>query len=104
MLQFVGVIAGISADYFIYFQNFNKIMMSLVPVPSMPLKVRVSEIGNTSVILQWSEPAEPKGEIQGYRLYYMKNNNFTDVVTVRETGKSVQHIIEKLGEEMKCKM
>ena len=64
----------------------------------MPLKVRVSDIGNTSVLLTWGRPAEPKGESQGYRLYYMKNNNFTDVITVRETGKTVQHVIENLGE------
>ena len=65
----------------------------------MPLKVRVSEIGNSSVLLAWNRPAEPKGEIVGYRLYYMKNNNFTDVVTVRETGATVQHVIENLGKE-----
>jgi hypothetical protein len=63
----------------------------------MPLKVRVSEISNSSVMLSWSKPAEPKGEIQGYRLYYMKNNNFTDVVTVRETADSIQHVIQNLG-------
>ena len=40
----------------------------------------------------------PNGVVKGYRLYYMKHN-FTDVVTVRQTGSNVEYELHDLGEE-----
>ena len=66
----------------------------------MPLNVRAVEITNSSVRLRWSRPLRPNGRVLGYRLYHMRNNNFTDVVTVKRSGaaKVVEHLLEGLGE------
>ena len=63
----------------------------------MPLEVRASDLSNTSVRLTWRAPDRPKGDLLGYRLYFMRNNNFTDVVTVRETGQRLQYILHDLS-------
>ncbi len=62
----------------------------------MPLGVRALSVTNTSIALGWSRPARPNGVIKGYRLYYMKDN-FTDVVTVRQTGTNIQYELFDLG-------
>ena len=40
----------------------------------------------------------PNGVVKGYRLYHMRHN-FTDVVTVRQTGSNVEYELHDLGEE-----
>ena len=65
----------------------------------MPLNVRASDVTNSSVRLTWARPSSPRGVLQGYRLYYMKDNNFTDVVTVRETGKRMSYVVHDLGKQ-----
>ena len=69
----------------------------LFAVPSVPLKVRALAITNTSVTLQWHRPDRPNGIILGYRIYFMRNNNFTDVVTIRRTEPIMTHVIQDLG-------
>ena len=69
----------------------------------MPVGVRVTEITNDSIRLAWSRPLTPNGRILGYRLYFMKNDNFTDVVTVRlddgrdESGRNLDYTLRNLG-------
>jgi hypothetical protein len=65
----------------------------------MPLNLRALYVTNTSVSLGWSRPARPNGVVKGYRLYYMKNN-FTDVVTVRQNGLTVEYELHDLGEKL----
>ncbi|TRY70690.1 hypothetical protein TCAL_12939 [Tigriopus californicus] len=65
-------------------------------VPSMPEGVRALNITNTTVTLQWKSPESPNGIILGYRLYFMRNNNFTDVVTVRRTEPRMEHVLADL--------
>ena len=71
----------------------------------MPLNVRAVEISNSSVRLRWMRPLRPNGLVLGYRLYHMRNNNFTDVVTVKKGGgaKVVEHLLEGLGKNGKNK-
>ena len=62
----------------------------------MPLKLRALSVSNGTIALGWSRPAMPNGVIKGYRLYFMKHN-FTDVVTVRQTGSNVEYELHDLG-------
>jgi len=39
-------------------------------VPSQPSNLRTSEVGETSVTLQWSRPAHAGENIVGYELYW----------------------------------
>ena len=68
-----------------------------VPVPSMPRNVRANYISNTTVQLGWERPINPRGVVLGYRVYFMKHNNFTDVVTVKMSGRRNQYTIVGLG-------
>ncbi len=77
----------------------------------MPLNVRAVWVGNDSVRLRWTRPLRPNGAVLGYRLYFMANDNFTDVVTVRvaDTGatqrrRSLEHTIDGLGEDRVAKL
>lgn len=75
----------------------SSLIGSFVPlVPSMPQGVRALNITNTTVTLQWKSPESPNGIILGYRVYFMRNNNFTDVVTVRRTESRMEHVLSDL--------
>ena len=71
----------------------------LVAVPSMPVGVRVTHITNSSIRLNWNPPLSPNGKLLGYRLYFMKNDNFTDVVTVRMGGEKLDYTLKALGKK-----
>ncbi|CAG7827206.1 unnamed protein product, partial [Allacma fusca] len=45
--------------------------------------------------LSWFEPTKPNGKLEGYRIYYMQNN-FTDVVTVKETLPHMKFALQDL--------
>ena len=64
----------------------------------MPLNLRALSVSNSTIALGWSRPAMPNGVVKGYRLYFMRHN-FTDVVTVRQTGSNVEYELHDLGEE-----
>ena len=68
----------------------------------MPLKLRALSVSNGTIALGWSRPAMPNGVIKGYRLYFMKHN-FTDVVTVRQTGSNIEYELHDLGEGISVK-
>ena len=65
-------------------------------VPSMPVNVSMRSVTNSSVLVLWQSPTSPNGVIQGYRMYYMRQN-FTDVRTVREPKEKMQYLLEGLG-------
>ena len=71
-------------------------------VPSMPVNVSMREVTNSSVRVLWHEPTNPNGIIQGYRLYFM-HQNFTDVRTVRDPQKSMEHLLKGLDPFTKYK-
>ena len=50
-------------------------------VPSPPLNLTVTHVEDKKVGLSWVRPINPNGEINGYRVYYMRGN-FTSVRTV----------------------
>ena len=66
----------------------------------MPLNLRALSVSNSTIALGWSRPAMPNGVVKGYRLYFMRHN-FTDVVTVRQTGSNVEYELHDLGEDVR---
>ena len=64
----------------------------------MPQNLRALSVSNSSIALGWSRPAMANGVVKGYRLYYMRHN-FTDVVTVRQTGSNIEYELHDLGKE-----
>ena len=68
----------------------------------MPQNLRALSVSNSSIALGWSRPAMANGVVKGYRLYYMRHN-FTDVVTVRQTGSNIEYELHDLGKEARKK-
>jgi len=71
----------------------------------MPLNLRAVRLSNDSALLSWTRPLRPAGVVLGYRLYFMRGDNFTDVVTVRVGAASegpasriAQYEVRGLGE------
>jgi len=46
--------------------------------------------------LSWAPPGKPNGKLEGYRIYYMQNN-FTDVVTVKQPVEHMKFALTDLG-------
>ena len=63
----------------------------------MPVNVSMRSVTNSSVLVSWHRPTHPNGVIQGYRMYFMRQN-FTDVRTVREPKAAMQYMLQGLGE------
>ncbi|GAB6020093.1 hypothetical protein CHUAL_002826 [Chamberlinius hualienensis] len=71
-------------------------MSSLPPgVPSKPSNLRVVQVTNNMIKVEWEQPENPNGIIQGYRLYYM-HKNYTDVRTLRNPEPKMEYMLTNL--------
>ena len=70
---------------------------SLATVPSPPLNLTVTRIEDKEIGLRWARPSEPNGDINGYRLYYMRGN-FTSVRTVNGDHGYMEYSLGDMGE------
>jgi hypothetical protein len=64
-------IADIMTDIFL-FASSKRVLKRLIfcTVPTQPSNLRASEVGETSVTLQWSRPAHAGENIVSYELYW----------------------------------
>lgn len=64
----------ILVDFYVYYiLTYTYLMVSLIffkGVPSQPSNLRASDIGETSVTLQWNKPAHSGENIVNYELYW----------------------------------
>lgn len=64
-------------------------------VPTKPLNLTVLHALSESMNLSWREPENPRGVIQGYRLFYEHSNN-TLVETVHQTSHLIEYELKNL--------
>jgi fibronectin type 3 domain-containing protein len=64
-------IVHIMTDIFL-FTSIERVLKRLISstVPTQPSNLRASEVGETSVTLQWSRPAHAGENIVSYELYW----------------------------------
>lgn len=55
---------------FSLFELLFKFRVLIILVPSQPRELRVSEIGETSIVLQWAKPNQVGEQILSYELYW----------------------------------
>lgn len=70
--------------------------MLLTTVPTRPENVSLLWVTDSMMELSWLEPERPNGKLEGFRIYYMQNN-FTDVVTTKQTLPHMKFTLENLS-------
>lgn len=71
-----------------------------IPVPTPPYNLTVLEVTATTIKVEWHEPANPNGLIDGYRVIYI-NQNETHIQTKikhKEPGPIINFVLAELSE------
>lgn len=74
---------------------------SSFPVPSHPYNLTVEEVTSTTIKLAWHVPDEPNGRLDGYRIYYIfQNETMIKSMPAKETGPGpvVHYVLSNLSE------
>ena len=70
-------------------------------MPSAPRNLEATAVNSTYIELNWDEPTDKNGILQGYRLYFMYDN-ITDVRTVLASSPHMEYTLADISKLKIC--